>query len=1739
MLTGKLPSKTAYVPPSEVVFPVPDGLDQVLGKALAMNPAERYESAAAFAQDLVQVLEGMSEEYDVNPNAHAQQVLGTLNDVHSGHLESLDHEREQKEAAGDYEAAARLLQMRIDQIWNEEEKVYWMLKLARLAFEHLEMPGKAVAIYRDCLELAPSNRTAADALVKHFEATEQWEELLELLQDLKGQSETAEERVIWLQKMVEVAHVRLLDSAQAGAFMEELVETTGAEQRWIELLVRLKEEAQDYPGAVRALGKWLELVHVPEEKAGILKKLTEILHDKLEAGETSRPYFEQLLEIEPKNRNAMDALRVLYRHAFAYAALARLLRKMVASGAYEGQDLVVLHQELGEVLSSYVYDSAEAQKVWLHLLDLDPSNATALSYLERLYLREGQNQKYLAVLERRARLARPEERASVLLSAATARSEFLGDTRGARDLLEEALQGAPGHAGVESALERLYEEHKDVDAQARLLLARLEREESKSVRLQMLTRLATLFDQVAQDKPAAAQVLRQAFTESPRDPAIRNDLERVSREGGVLEDLVAFYIERMGEADRDLQDWLTSRVATLVTGDVWEKDKALFYLESARKRGGNSPQILKSLIPLYRDLEKWPDLAQRMLDMMDALEGEAREEAFTEVALLVKNRLKASPEGIACLDRLVSIAGQFTDSAVLDPLKEALRALEQWDKLAGLAQGELVRETDPVEIRRIRLEMAYAYQCRKDFASAAEVLQAVLEASPQDRSAQQSLEAVLAAREDWDALLQFYKRMVMAVGDPAARREYLEKGAEIEVRVFDRVDAAIESYRQLLALSPDHAPYYKGLAEVLKKGERWTDLAWHYEQFSRLLKGDDRLAILKELAELYEVKLENPDSALQAWRLVHKAAPMDRESFDRAVALCRKEKRHDALLKTLSDQARHCEPEERLKLLTEMGRVSALEMGLLPAAKTYLDEVLKAAPGHGEAFDLYTQILEKQGDWKEMARLLEKQFEALVDEDLRSQVGLRLAEVYETHLERRIRAGEVLEKVLELQPENLQAALRLARTYSDTRQWDRCAPLLLILKQFKEKLRGEEEAEYVFLSALTYEALLKRPEAIDAYRRAMLLNFRVTDVRKRLASLLYVDGQIEDARSLLYEMMSGGGLSIEETREYQNMLADIDRRLGHMERSREHLVALLERSPGDLDTLGKLADVCREEGDKPGEAQYLTQSLQVETDPERRFKLLVRLGDLSKEISGRETTAVEVYEKAAELNPTSRAVLVNLSQLYMKTSRYPDSARCLQQLENLETEVERKAALAMTQGLLYADYLKDPEQASVHLMRCLSYDPTKWDAFTRVEQFAVASGNWQQQRELYERVLSRVPEATQPELLFRLNLNLGRILLEKFGDSKAALAHIEAARAIHPDAVDAKELSAAIYLEGSDNVDKALTEYRSLVQHQPRDVSVLRMLRTALTKLKMFDEAWCVSGVLEFLNASTPKEKAFYEKFASAALKLRPKVIDVDMFRADLRSPDEQWELTEILRVLFERLSPKMTLKTARDMGLGKANQFEDGMSAMFPKLQDVLLKILGIGKVPVFVRENSPWVSKEGCWPSALVVGKDVFAAKLGKEFRFDLGRAMALFLPYHSVVGVLDRNALRTLLGNLIKVLHDAYPEPPGDARFNAEMRKEMSKVIPPVDMARFRDLIAAARDREEELNVKRWLVGVEKTASRLGLLFANDLAAAASVVKSSPFLISPAAREEVVDDLLRFWVSEGCARIRVHLGMDVGKS
>ncbi|EDM75103.1 tetratricopeptide repeat protein, partial [Plesiocystis pacifica SIR-1] len=214
--------------------------------------------------------------------------------------------------------------------------------------EHLDDAPEAVELFREVLEYDPDHADARERLeswLEHedlkvtvatilrsvYHRREEWPQLVRVLEILAEAEEVTPDRVVLLLKIGEIQAQQLGDSAAAfeayaRGFKEDAEDETA--QAALEQLAGLDDRweafAELYEGAVAK--------DLPSElMKQLLHKLAWVYDTQLSQADKAVGCYQRAVDIDPENREALDALEELFQRAEAWAELLEVYRRKVES----------------------------------------------------------------------------------------------------------------------------------------------------------------------------------------------------------------------------------------------------------------------------------------------------------------------------------------------------------------------------------------------------------------------------------------------------------------------------------------------------------------------------------------------------------------------------------------------------------------------------------------------------------------------------------------------------------------------------------------------------------------------------------------------------------------------------------------------------------------------------------------------------------------------------------------------------------------------------------------------------------------------------------------------------------------------------------------------------------------------------------------------------------------------------------------------------------------------------------------------------------------------------------------------------------------------------------------------------------------------------------------------------------------------------------------------------------------
>jgi hypothetical protein len=375
-----------------------------------------------------------------------------------------------------------------------------------------------------------------------------------------------------------------------------------------------------------------------------------------------------------------------------------------------------------------------------------------------------------------------------------------------------------------------------------------------------------------------------------------------------------------------------------------------------------------------------------------------------------------------------------------------------------------------------------------------------------------------------------------------------------------------------------------------------------------------------------------------------------------------------------------------------------------------------------------------------------------------------------------------------------------------------------------------------------------------------------------------------------------------------------------------------------------------------------------------------------------------------------------------------------------------------------------------------------------------------------------------------------KFLEERIRDLEVAL---EEARANVSVEVDLSDVAGR-----PDVPDDDPAELARRVRHDPRDVDTLHALFRLYTKANDVDRQWCVAHVLSYLDAANGEEKDVWSAHRAAAL-IRPSAsVSQEAWRRLLFHPEEEPLVGEIFAVVASAVLIGRLSALRRDKQLVKLDPAQKQEPAT-TTIQAVRCfhwasKILGMHSPALFADPDyEGLVEMVPGVPPASRIGARALSGRTAAELAFIAGRHLADYREEHFVKMLVP--SARGLEDIFLAALSIGNPGLPLSAQVKqlvVPIAKAIEPILEPAAIDRLRGQFLRFVEEGGRTNLQRWAVATDRTVSRAGLLLANDLRAAHSVIE----LEDKAHLVEKMDDLMSFVVSDRYAKLRKQIGIAI---
>ncbi len=1648
-----------------------------------------------------------------------------------------------------YETQARhqehegVLQRLIELVEYEDERIPLLLKLGRLRRDILDSPAEATASFASVLEIDDRNQEALTSLAALYEASEQFDKLVEVLTNVVEQTQDDGERVALLQKLAYLHEEQLEDVESAISSWCDVLDWTPNDSGVLANLQRLYKREEQWQDFVDMAERETRLDDVPADR------LVELYRDVARAagGELDDPTlaqqnWEAVAERVVGDTEANDCLRSLYRTNEDFMKLAQLLEGLASDEALSADERVASLTELGRVKMEEIMDLEGAITAWREVVVLDSLNLDAFDALEQLYADTARFEDCVnLLLEKLTLLEEDFDRIALLDRVASLQEESMNDWRSAAETRLRIISLDATAIEQYDRVATLYEDHEEWEALAGLLVRRLEVEDDETEKVAVFTRVAQINEENLGNDSGALEAVKNALVLDPGSMDLVEMGERIAQRSSLWQDLYEIWSASVSHLDEDAQMDAMLKLGALLRDRLENPGEAVEWYEKVLELAPEDETSLTALVALYEETSNWSNLAGALEQLAQVVPDFNKQIEYSlQLGDTLARQLDEQDRATEAYRQVLEL--DPTEERAVDSLQALYTEAERWEDLIGvLAMRASLHPQEDTELKLISGEL-YEEQLEEPL-KAAELYEELVTYDPSATEAFERLERIYTEHEIWDRLVETYEKVLSVTVEEGSRLEILKKLALLNESVLDDSESAADYYQQILDLQPEDRDTIASLERLYDDQERYDDLVLVLRRAVQLAETiPEKVSYLDKCAELYSGRLDDLTSAIVCYKEILEFDPAHLETLTRLEHLFGEE--GDFMeVQTILDQRIQMarDNEEIVELYLKKGDIYKDELLMPDRAREQYHMALERDPNFVDATSRLIEIYSEEENWEKIIDMQLARARAADTEEQRAEIFALMGGYMRDKMDNEEGAIEVYEAALERVPE-LPAALNpLAEIYMDREQWEKAFPLLeMVRTRIEEEDASSEELGDLYCKlAKASMSIGKRDEALDYYRRAYDRNPDDLATLEGLARLNLEQGNYEVAEAYFSNLVDRGedAFEVNHLVSILRSLGEIEMNMGHPDKAREHLGRVLELQPNDLGCIEDLAQLMEGHNDWEGAIRYRRQLVDLIDDDLERWQVLIAIGDTYREKLDDLDSAIEAYNEALMAQPHSKNALVKLLEIHINAKAYSEAINILQHLIQVEENPQRKASYTFSIATIYRQELEEPEMSVDYYEQTLDLNSDKLEAFRAVDEVLTTLRDWDALEGAYRRMIARVRGKSVEKLEFKLYSGLGEIYRSRLQQLEMAASSFELAAKIKPDATKVREILAQLY-ETLGQKEKSVAEHRALVTLEPDRVESYRMMASIFRDMGLVDDAWFCLAVLAMGKKLNDEERDFYEGLRPAGLVAPGRGLDSALWMKGIFSKAEEFRVGEVFQTLYQAIGPYLEGRDAKELGLKKRDELDLRERTVFTDVLQRVSNLLGIPAPKVYLSDRSFGMRIEATIPPVLVIGKDMLHGKTEKELGFIIAKNLTYFHPMHILAACYPAAVLKLLYRVAIKFVHaDASVEGADTEQFQ-QMQANLTKRISPQLANALTGSIDHYFKKDRSPSISKWLTGVELTANHAGLLASMDLQVASSVLRQESIAFSKLPPKEKAKELVLYAISEQFAEARSALSLVLEK-
>lgn len=748
---------------------------------------------------------------------------------------------------------------------------------------------------------------------------------------------------------------------------------------------------------------------------------------------------------------------------------------------------------------------------------------------------------------------------------------------------------------------------------------------------------------------AAAEAYRQASALLPAHlPSLRGARRLTLALGQAPQAIALFDAEIKLTAEPERKAQLLYEKASVLEDLLDRKKEAREAFEASTEIGRGDPSRIKGTQRAEHLARRWDELERALEREANAITADGRHRAaiVSARARLLEAR-RSDPATAAELYQRAIDSDPHAASA-LHALKRLHYGHQRWRDLISVLEREAALATDPGV--RALAHYAVGRTWLDRLGTVAEGIAALERAaaeSPSDRMILQELARAYELGKRPAELAGVLERLSENESSTAERISHFQRIAELYETELRQEAKAIDWYERARALDPTHVPLLQALSKLYTQNKDFTKLAAvHAGEAERVQDPARRAAAYARIADIYEVKLGQPEEAAQQHARALGVLPGYAPSFKALARLLTQARKYTELVELYERTVdRAPDKETKVTYLFKIGRLYEDALTSPEQALVAYKRILDVDPDEMGAVHALQRSAERSGLYQELIAALELEAARTSDRSRKLALHHRAGEVAEVELGNEALAIQLFQKVVELDKSYSPVYASLGRLFYKAGRWDE------LIETYKSELRlvsrGPGLAALLYKMGQLYEDQLGRDEeAVQSYRRAVEADPAHRSAIRALERKLGEKNLWDELVKLLEtelgvltdpKLKARAALRIGEV--YENRLRNPGKALQAYELALSTDPELTPASDGRVRLLTEAKDY-------PALVEQLRGDLEMQRDARAAVSALLRIGEVYRDDLTEPASATSAFEAVLQRDPSQVEALLALESLY-------------------------------------------------------------------------------------------------------------------------------------------------------------------------------------------------------------------------------------------------------------------------------------------------------------------------------------------------------------------------------------------------------------------------------------------------------------------------------------------------------------